>query len=164
MNDKELLQKILEGTSVEDKNYWLEQCNSQESVPMTMLLEREAWKGVIAPEQNEWIEETIDSLRSRIGRDDLYAKAFLPEKPNLLAALEHIKQSDVDLSAVSHVVRESQKALLYWMFSLLDGGHSFEDSLDSNWGVFEFDDELEPKRQLMMFRGTAHEFDPKPEK
>lgn len=163
MDDKELLTKIFENTPVKNQDYFLDKCSESESVPMTMLFAREAWKGVLASNQNEWIDASINSLKGRIGRDDLYSKAFLPEKPDLLSALEHIKESSVDESAVSYVVREAQKDLLYWIFSILDGGHCFSDGLDSNWALFELDEDLTPKRQLMMFQGTSHEFDPSPE-
>ena len=160
MNDKQLLTEVLKDSVVEDKDYWLEHCSKSQSVPMTMLLEREAWKGVLKPDQVEWIDATIQSLEQRIGRDDLYALRFLPEKPTLLAALKSVKESGVDPLVVTHIVRECQKALLYRVFSLLDGGHRFEDGLDSNWGVFELDKDLNPRRPLMMFGDTAHEFDP----
>jgi len=64
----------------------------------------------------------------------------LPEKPDLLVAVKSVMDSNVDIVAVSHIIRESQKDVLYPILSLLDGGHCFADSLESNWAVFELDD------------------------
>ena len=57
-------------------------------------------------------------------------------------------------------LREAQKDVLFGLVSILDGGHCFSDVLDSNWGLYELDDELEPKRPVMMLSDAARMFDP----
>ena len=162
MNDRDLLRKVFESTPVDDEEYWLEQCSEQESVPMTMLFAREAWNLITDPGNTEWVDATIKEAESRVGREDLYAMRFLPEKPTLLAAVNTVKNSNVDIEAVTHIIREAQKDVLYGLLSRLDGGHCFADGLDSDWGLFELDEELEPKRPLMMLSEIAHMFDPDP--
>lgn len=160
MNDKELLAKIFGDLAIEDKDYWMDNCDDRQSVPMAMLFLREAWEFVQSPGNSEWIDATIREMESRIGRDDLYALRFMPEKPDLLAAVKAVKESDVDIDAVTHIIREAQKDVLYGLISILDGGHCFSDGLDSNWGLYELDEELEPKRPVMMLKEVAHTFDP----
>ena len=109
---------------------------------MAMLFLREAWEFVQSPGDSSWVEATIGELQSRVGRDDLYALRFLPERPDLLAAVKAVKESDVDIDAVTHIIREAQKKVLYGLISILDGGHCFSDGLESNWGLFELDEEL----------------------
>ena len=38
MSDAEILEKIFRDTPVRNRDYWLEHCSDEESVPMTMLL------------------------------------------------------------------------------------------------------------------------------
>ena len=159
MGDRELLAKILADITIEDKDYWMDHCDDQQSVPMAMLFLREAWNFIRKPGDSEWVDATIREMESRIGRDDLFALRFLPEKPDLVAAVKAVKESDVDINAVTHIIREAQKDVLYSLISILDGGHRFSDGLDSNWRLYELDEELEPKRPVMMLSDVAHMFD-----
>jgi hypothetical protein len=160
MKDKDLLQEILAETAVDEQEYWMNSCSTEESVPMSMLFLREAWSGVMKAKQTEWIPRLIESLQERIGREDLYALRFLPEKPDLLAALQQVQENNTDLQALSYIVRESQKGMLYWLMQLLDGGFCFDDGLESNWQLFEIDDNGKPLRPFMMLQDVASEFDP----
>ena len=160
MNEQELLKKVFKDTKVEDQNYWLEQCDKQSALALSMLFVRESLKLLQKPNQTEWLDATIKELERRIGKDDLYSIGFLPEKPDLLAAVKSVKDSNVDTAALTHIIRESQKDVLHGMFSLLGGGHCFEDSLESNWGLFELDDDGNPDKGFVMLNEIVCEFEP----
>lgn len=160
MDDRQLMAKVLAELVIEDKDYWIDSCDDRQSVPMAMLFLREAWNFIRRPGDSKWVDATIAEMESRMGREDLYSLRFLPEKPDLLAAVKAVKDSDVDIAAVTHIIREAQKDVLYGLVSILDGGHCFSDGLDSNWGLYELDEELEPRRPLMMLSDAAHLFDP----
>lgn len=152
--------KVLKGVEFESKDYWLSQDSEQQSIPLTFLFAREAWRGVIEPEQTEWLDQMKTDLESRKDRDDLYSLRFLPEKPDLLSALSTLKAQGVDEKALSFLIREMQKNTLYHLSSLLDGGHCFHDGLVSDWGVFEMNDSAVAKRQFLMLCEMLHELDP----
>ena len=160
MDDRELLAKVFADLDIADQDHWMNSCDDRQSVPMAMLFLREAWKFIRSPGDSAWVDATITEMESRVGRDDLYALRFLPEKPDLLAAVKAVKESDLNVDAVTHILREAQKDVLYGLVSILDGGHCFADGLDSNWGLYELDEELEPKRPVMMLGDAAHLFDP----
>ena len=158
---KETLLRILREARIDQADHWL----GEEERYGTPILEkalfmREAWRPIIREGTTEWIDQTITSLESRIGRKDLYALRFLPEQPDLLAALQHIKGSDVELSAITHIVRQSQLSLLSWIISILDGGHCFEDGLSSNWSLCANDEDGEPSKSFGDMKDYIWEFDP----
>ena len=74
----------------------------------------------------EEIEAETGCLRNC--KTDIYSLGFRPEKPNLLSAVKAVKSSNVDVAALTHIIRESQKEVLYGIFSLLGGGHCFEEN------------------------------------
>ncbi|TDR16345.1 hypothetical protein [Marinicella litoralis] len=160
MKEQDLLKKVFEKTNATNQEYWLKQCDDKESaIALSMLFVRESLKLIQKPNQTEWLDATIKDLEFRIGRDDLYSTGFLPEKPNLLSAVKSVKESNVDRSALTHIIRESQKDVLYGMFSLLGGGHCFEDGLESAWELFEIDEDGKPKRGFVMMNEIVNEFE-----
>jgi len=64
MSDRDLLRKILKDTPVENKEYWLDQCDERQSVPMTVLLARAVWNFVQKPGVTDWVDATNDALES----------------------------------------------------------------------------------------------------
>lgn len=158
---KEHLLNILRDAKIDNVDHWLEQYE----LFKTPLLEkalfmREVWRPIIREGTTDWIDSTIADLESRVGRTDLYALRFLPEQPDLLAALRHVKESDVDLKAITHIVRESQLSLLGWIISVIDGGHCFEDGLSSNWSLCANDSDGEPLEPFHDMKGYIWDFDP----
>jgi hypothetical protein len=112
--------------------------------PMVVFM-KHVWDKVIRKNAGSWIKPTIEDLEGRMGRKDLYALRFLPERPELLDTLKRIQQSNVDEGDLTMVVREAQLALLEHIISMIDGGMAFEEGEDG-WGLYEvkfLSDEIE---------------------
>jgi hypothetical protein len=101
-----------------------------------ILFMKHVWDKVIRKNAGPWLRPTIDELENRVGRKDLYALRFLPERPELVEALKRIEDSNVDESDLTVIVREGQLAMLEHIISMIDGGMAFEKGEDE-WGLFE---------------------------
>jgi hypothetical protein len=157
---KKHLLRILRSANL-DPTHWLEQ-SERYGTPILekALFLREAWAPVLRKGDTSWVERSIAELESRVGRKDLYALRFLPERPDTLAALQHVKQSSVDLAAVSHLVRESQLSVLSRLISIIDGGHCFEDGLSSDWILCASEEDGDPGQSFGDMKDYLWDFDP----
>ena len=154
---------ILEAAGIDNVDYYISEADAySEPVPMAeiALFLREAWRPVLASDAEGWVTELVDELDSRGERDDLYALRFLPERPELLAALKDVAASGVPEQSLSTVVRAFQVGMLEHLVNLLDGGHCFEDGLVDNWSLASLDENLDPQYRFGDMKHMLWEFDP----
>ena len=163
--EERALIRVLNQAGIDDSESLLES-HREYGTPVLAkaIFMREAWRPILRNGDSSWIDNTIEEMKSRVGRTDLYAKRFLPEQPDLLAALQILKRSNADLEAVTHIVRQAQVSVLDWLVSILDGGHCFEDGLDSCWSLCANDESGDPTIAFGDLKYEIWEFDPEKER
>jgi hypothetical protein len=138
--EEQTLRRILNEARIPNPDEWVEDSERYDlAILAKAIFLREAWRPILRKSDNSWIDEIINELENRIGREDLYAKRFVPEMPDLLVALKSIKASGVNPADITTIVREFQLSLLDWLMSILEGGHCFEDSLSDCWTLVGVD-------------------------
>lgn len=129
------------------------------SVEKALFL-REAWRRVIRKGDTTWLDKDIAAAEANMGRTDLYATRFLPERPDTLAALRDARASNLDPKALSHILREAQICVLLELIDLLDGGISFDDGLEDRWVICARDGDQEPSAPFGDMKDVAWSFNP----
>lgn len=133
---KENLNHILESAGVDNKEWWLSELDasgdSQPLVEMALFL-RECWRPVLDVAKTGWIDQCIDGLRDSATREDLYSLRFQGGNPDLLASFERLQESGACENDVLSIVRHFQLEVLVNVIGLIDGGHTFEKGLESDW-------------------------------
>ncbi|MGB8703125.1 MAG: hypothetical protein WCD18_27215 [Thermosynechococcaceae cyanobacterium] len=161
--EEKILRGILDKARISNPDEWVQDADDYDlAVLSKAIFLREAWKPILRKSDTSWIDETIEDLESRIGRNDLYALRFLPKMPELLESLKRIKASGVDAADITTVVREFQINLLDWLMSILEGGHCFEDGLSDCWTLVGLDRDalIDPPQTFGPLKELIGEFDP----
>ncbi|WP_404784363.1 hypothetical protein [Altericista sp. CCNU0014] len=161
--DEQILRKILDEARIPNPHEWVEDADNYDlAVLAKAIFLREAWKPILRKSDISWIDESIEDLENRTGRDDLYALRFMPEMPEFLGALKNIKASGVNPADITTVIREFQIGLLEWLMSILEGGHCFEDGLSDCWTLvgLEPDAPTSPPQTFGPLKELIGEFDP----
>ena len=158
---KNHLLRILADAKIADSEQWLEE-EQKYGTPVLekALFMREVWAPILREGDTSWIDKSVADLEARIGRSDLYALRFLPQEPGLLAALHHVRSTEVEPAALTHIVRKAQLSVLGWIISILDGGHCFGDGLSSNWSLCSDDEDGNPSQPFANMQELVWLFDP----
>jgi hypothetical protein len=161
--EEQILRQILGDARIPNPDEWVSDAARYDLAALAKaIFLREAWRPILRKSDTAWIDETIEDLENRMGREELYAKRFMPEMPDILNALRNIKASGVNPADLTTVVREFQISLLDWLMSLLEGGHCFEDGLSDCWTLVGVDPQASvgPPQTFGPLKELIGEFDP----
>jgi len=161
--DEAHLRRIFTEMGVEDPDYYVKEADEyDEPTPMLskVVFMRECLKTLIKANDEKWIDEHIEAYQKRTGKKDLYSLRFEPEMPELLTALLNVQEKGVDPKNLGLIVREYQRHVLASVISLIDGGYAFEEGVDSDWGMFQIDDDLMPTYGFGDMKDMIWELDP----